>query len=610
MTERIIAANGLMVEGLPAAAAEPILQSINARSPELDAWLALRAVRVEGWLPDGALLLRSPIDAAPQLLRLAAPDARLEPLTFQPRPVVAAQVAAAAGFSFLLQRERAIQLYDFRLIDRSVRRIGDAAATHRDPLWSRDARRLAYTSNMRNGTDQDLYVADVAAAADSPRLLVAGGVVDGRRRAWQALAWSPDDSRLLLRQYVPDAGNVTREAGRLYVAAMASGTISPLYSSGGNRSSGNGDETLPTVAAARWSADGQRVLLLAALEDEPVRLHELDPISGALRSIGAALPWSAEDLQLSPDGRRVALRFNAAGLSAVRVMDLNSGAQADPPGLPPGIVTAMHFDAEGARLALSSEDATQPGTAWVWDLRSNALARWKGTSVNSAQSAAAVPAQRLQLPGWDRAGRRTRDLSAWIYRRAGDGRRPVLIDLQRSAGSTYRPRFDAGLQHLAGTLGIAVLLPNLPLEDQDGMVRDIGSVLGWIAAQKNLDASRVTILGRGAAAGVAVAARAQYGDPVRGAIHDEGAGVTLSSAMLALLHRPILMLQGFDAASEDRANARMADDGERLAARLRNARSDVWRIVLPGARANSTSRSVTAGMRSQALAAFLRHCNQ
>jgi hypothetical protein len=196
---------------------------------------------------------------------------------------------------------------------------------------------------------------------------------------------------------------------------------------------------------------------------------------------------------------------------------------------------------------------------------------------------AAAPAQRLQLPGWDRAGRRTRDLPAWMYRRAGDGRSPVLIDLHRGAGMVYRPRFDAGLQHLTSTLGIAVLLPNLPLEDQDGMVRDIGSVLVWIAAQRNLDAGRVTILGRGAAAGVAVAALAQYGDRLRGAIHADGNGLSLSSAMTALLHRPVLLLQGFGAAVDEGSDLRMADDGERLAARLRNTRGDVWRIVLPSA---------------------------
>ena len=590
MTERIIAANGLVVEGLPAAIAERILTSIIARSPELDAWLALRAVRVEGWLPGGALLLRADFGAAPQLLRLAAPGARLEPLTFHPRPVVSAQVASSAGFSFLLQRERSTQLYDFRLIDRSVRRIGDAAATHRHPLWSHDARRLAYTSNMRNGTDNDLYVADVAAAVDAPRLLVAGGIVDGRRRAWQALAWSPDDSRLLLRQYLPDADSNARDAGRLFVAQLAGGTVSAL-----NVSSVGRDEASSSIGAARWAADGQRVLLLAGLDDEPSRLYELDSVTNALRPVGAALPWPAEDLQLSPDGRRVALRFNAAGLSAVRVIDLASGAQADPPGLPPGIVTAMHFDADGARLALSIEDAAQPGTAWVWDLRSNALTRWAGPagrapSTGAPSALAAVPAQRLQLPGWDRAGRRTRDLPAWMYRRTGETRLPVLIDLHRGAGMSYRPRFDAGLQYLAGTLGIAVLMPNLPLEDQDGMVRDIGSVLVWIAAQRNLDASRVTIIGRGPAAGVAVAALAQYGDRLRGAIHADGMGVTLRSAMTTLLHRPILMLQGFGAAADGSADSRMADDGLLLAARLRNARSDVWRIVLPGALAASTPR--------------------
>jgi dipeptidyl aminopeptidase/acylaminoacyl peptidase len=610
MTDRIIAANGLIVEGLPASVVESVTQSLAVPDDALDALIALRAARIEGWLPNGALLLRSNFGAAPQLLRLAAPGARLEPLTFHPRPVVSAQVASSAGFSFLLQRERTTQLYDFRLIDRSVRRIGDAAATHRDPLWSRDARRLAYTSTVRNGTDQDLYIAEVAAAAAAPRLLVAGGIVDGRRRAWQALAWSPDDSRLLLRQYLPDADSKTRDAGRLFVAQLASGAVTALNVGGVSL-----DAAPSSIGAARWAADGQRVLLLAALHDEPSRLYELDPVTGALRAVGAALPWPAEDLQLSAEGRRVALSFNAAGLNAVRVLDLISGAQAEPPGLPPGIVTAMHFDAEGARLALSIEDATQPGTAWVWDLRSNELTRWAGPaarapSAGAPSAVAAVPAQRLQLPGWDRAGRRTRDLSAWMYRRAGDARIPVLIDLHRGAGRSYRPRFDAGLQYLAGTLGIAVLMPNLPLEDQDGMVRDIGSVLVWIAAQRNLDASRVTIIGRGAAAGVAVAALAQYGDRLRGAIHDDGTGVTLSSAMAALLHRPILMLQGFGAAAEGHANSRMADDGERLAARLRNARTAVWRVVVPSALAASTSPAAAAGMRTQALAAFLRHCNQ
>ena len=608
MTDRIIAANGLIVEGLPASIAGSVTQSLEHSDAALDAWLALREARAEGWLPDGALLLRATVGGAPQLMRLAAPGARLEPLTFHVRPIVAAQLAPAAGFSFLLRRDAATQLYDYRLIDRSVRRIGDATAEHRDPLWSRDARRLAFSSNMRNGIDQDLYVA-TPGGRDAPRLLAVAAMVDGRRRAWQALAWSADDSRLLLRQYVPDQSSPSRESARLFVADVGTGALTAIAVDDGSR------KAAPlSIADAGWASDGQRLLLLAALDDEPTRLHELDPATGALRSPGAALPWNAEQMQISADARRVALRFNAAGLSAIRVLDLTSGAQAEPPGLPQGIVTAMHFDADGTRLALSLEDAQQPAAVWVWDLRSQQLLRWTespaAASVSASARGTSVRAQRLQLPGWDRAGRRTRDLSAWLLRRASAGKSPVLIDLHRGAGAVYRPGFDAGLQHLASALDIAVLLPNLPFEDQDSMVRDIGSLLVWISAQRGLDSQRITIMGRGSAAGVAVAALAQYGDRLRGAIHDEGNGLVLSNAMSALLHRPILMLHGFESGGAEPAAGGLPDAGQQLAARLRGSRAEVWRVVRTEAATGVGGGTTSArALRIKAIAAFLRHCN-
>ena len=184
----------------------------------------------------------------------------------------------------------------------------------------------------------------------------------------------------------------------------------------------------------------------------------------------------------------------------------------------------------------------------------------------------------------------------------------MLIDLHRGAGAVYRPGFDAGLQYLASALGIAVLLPNLPFEDQDSMVRDIGSLLVWIAAQRGLDSQRIAIIGRGAAAGVAVAALAQYGDRLRGAIHDDGNGLALSAAMSGLLHRPVLLLQGFASSSDAPSAVGMPDDGAGLAARLRGSRAEVWRVVRSeGAAGGSAS---PAAQRIRLMAAFLRHCNQ
>jgi len=53
---------------------------------------------------------------------------------------------------------------------------------------------------------------------------------------------------------------------------------------------------------------------------------------------------------------------------------------------------------------------------------------------------------------------------------------------------------------------------------REDALRDIGSLLVWIGAQPGLDASRVLVMGRGYGGYQALAALAQYGDRLRGAV--------------------------------------------------------------------------------------------
>ncbi|HYC51239.1 MAG TPA: prolyl oligopeptidase family serine peptidase, partial [Gemmatimonadaceae bacterium] len=90
--------------------------------------------------------------------------------------------------------------------------------------------------------------------------------------------------------------------------------------------------------------------------------------------------------------------------------------------------------------------------------------------------------------------------------------------------------FIGPMNHLVGDLGIAVIYPNvrgssgfgksfreLGKGDPQDAVKDIGALLDWIAAQPDLDASKVVLADLGGASVAAATARA-YADRVAGSV--------------------------------------------------------------------------------------------
>ena len=92
-------------------------------------------------------------------------------------------------------------------------------------VWSHDGKRVAYHSTARDGVSYDLMIAEPANTFAAPRL-----VFNGFQKSWSVLDWSPDDTKLLINNFVSaneiapvrhghrdrgaDAGQRGRRAGR------------------------------------------------------------------------------------------------------------------------------------------------------------------------------------------------------------------------------------------------------------------------------------------------------------------------------------------------------------------------------------------------------------
>ncbi|MBM4216933.1 MAG: S9 family peptidase [Gammaproteobacteria bacterium] len=592
----------LVIEGIPPHSTRAL--------GTLDGWLAGRGASFQDFLPDGSILITTRFGDADQIHHVARPGTARTQLTFDIDPAGGVSVSPAAESRvFLFARDRGgnenAQLYLQNLDTRQTTRLTDGRSRHGGALWSRDGRRVAFQSNARNGVNQDVYIAEIDGGS-GPRLVVAS-----QGQTWTPLDWSTDGQRLLLLDYssVTDAS--------LYVAEITTGALIRVPLSG--------DPAKPSpqsgIGSARFSADGQGVWFTADLSGEFHQICYVDLADGGLRTLTSELSWDVEDFEVSAEGRWLAYVANTDGFSELFIADLGTGVTVRSTGLPAGIISNLRFDRQGKTLGMSIESSQSPRDAWTYDVEKAAATRWTRSEMGLIDPTQLVAAEVFRYPTWDRIGRTPRQIPALMHKPAKSGRHPVVIDIHGGPEGQSRPGYSPFGQYLVNELGYAVIQPNVRgstgygrrftmLDNgrlREDSVRDIGALLVWIAAQPDLDADRVVVMGGSYGGYMVLASLIAYGDRLKGGINVVGIsnfvtfltntsgyrrdlrrveyGDERDPSMRAFLRRisplekasmirrPLLVVQGLN---DPRVPA---SESEQLVAKIREQGGEVWYLA-------------------------------
>lgn len=519
-----------------------ILDGVSPATPalieRLAPWLHARSATFDGWLADGSMIVTTRFGETDQLHRVAAPLGAREQLTFGTDVLAAAASAApgALGVPFATAVAGAPpQLWVYRLADRTTVPVAGPRARADSFVWSPDGKTVAFEGAAADGVHQDVVAFEPGGNLQA-RLLVAAGL-----KSWRPLDWSSDGTRLLLEN------TANTQQSELWLADAATGGITQIPL-----------ETPPRrLRAARFAPDGRGIYLIAQFDGEFAQLHYLDPVANTLRPITAEIPWDIEEFAASPDGRYLALVANAAGISRLSVIDQIARSEQAPIGLPAGRITGLAFDRTGKRLAMTAEGPTQPADAYVYEPAGNSLVRWTQSELGPIDPAALAAPELISFPTWDRANGGLRTLPAWVYRPRTPGPHPVLVRIASGRDEAARPTWDAFTQIAVNVLGYAVVEPNVrgaagygrsftALGDsrREDAIRDIGSLLVWIGVQRDLDRSRVVLMGESQGALIALGSLAQYSDRVAGGITLSGMASWARIPNARALRRPLLVVHG------------------------------------------------------------------
>jgi dipeptidyl aminopeptidase/acylaminoacyl peptidase len=409
------------------------------------------------------------------------------------------------------------QLFLFDPATGEARRLTAGGRTrHAGAVWSPDGSTLAFTSTRRDGRSNDVWLLSPADTSTARLVLEAP---DGT--FWQAVDWHPDGDRLLVVNYV----SITDS--RVHLLELASGRHQRIA----------GDPASPAAhLGVAFDREGRGFYLLTDAGGEFQQLA-YQPLDGGPREVVTRrIPWDVEDLAFSRDRRRGAFTVNEGGVSRLYLLDPASREHRAVDGLPVGVISGVTFSPDGRRLGFTLNAATSPGDAYVLELGARPLAageatRWTFSEVGGLDPERFVGPQLVEFASFD-----GRAIPAFVYRPRGAGPHPVVIHIHGGPESQSRPRFSSVFQSWVNEFGVAVVDPNVRgssgygrsyVSLDDGMrredsVRDIGALLDWIAAQPDLDESRVMVYGGSYGGYMVLASLMHYSDRLRGGVNIVG----------------------------------------------------------------------------------------
>ncbi len=486
------------------------LENVPETPPEvaerLNQYVNTRSAGFADWLPDGGALITTRFGDTVQLHRVDQPMGARTQLTFFSERVAGARVRPGANTVLFTRDVGGNENFGGYMLDLGSGRaslITEPGTRNEGFIFSDDGRQVAWSFVPASEPNYDVYVGDPNDASARRR------VFDGEGAVYPS-DFSADGARLLMQRYISIAES------QLFVLDVASGAITRVT-----------PDLRVAYSGGEFTPDGRSIITLSDENSQFQRLVRIDLASGARSVLSGDLGWGIESFDLSPDGRVIAYAVNEAGRSRLQLMDARTLRALPAPTLPAGIVSGLLFDASGQRLGFSLNSATAPGDVYSWDLRRRQLTRWTQSETGGIPQATFVEPELISWRSFDE-----REISGFIYRPRTPGPHPVVINIHGGPESQFRPGFSSTIQYWVNELGIAVIAPNVRGSDgygkeflaldngerREDSVRDIGALLDWIAAQDNLDSSRVIVYGGSYGGYMVLASMTHYNDRLAGAV--------------------------------------------------------------------------------------------
>jgi len=509
----------LVVQGIP-----PVPQSL---VQQVARYTDFRGHAFVDWHPTRREMLvahRKAEGNTTQLFRIAGPMAEPEQLTDFADPVTTGRYEPRDGRYIVFQRSaggsEADQVYRMDLDTKQVALLTEPSERHTIEDWMHHGAGLLVTSvpldrtaqgGRRTTVTETLTLIDPAQPTRRRRLAELAGT------GWSVGGVSWDDRQIALIRYL------SANESQVWVLNVASGRLAQVLPPPNGKERG-------VFLALGFTRDNGGLYVVSDRDGEFSQLMLYRFASRRFTPITRHIPWDIGGGAITEDGKLIVVRANVEGRDELHLFDAQTLKERPLPAVPPGSVRATGFHRQRGELAFSMSNAKGPSQALTIDPATGALEPWtKPYAPPGVDTAAFSDPQTIRWKSFD--GRTISGLLTLPPARF-TGRRPVLVLIHGGPEGQAKMGFLGRYNYFVDELGIAIVEPNvrgssgygktfLTLDNgtkREDSVRDIGTLLDWIAGQPQLDASRVLVSGGSYGGYMSLAVATHYAERIAGSI--------------------------------------------------------------------------------------------
>ncbi len=463
--------DNLVVEGVPALPASLI--------DEVKAYTESRAAGFVSWHPlKKEMLITTRFGNSNQIHNVEFPGGARTQLTFFEEPVRDAIFEQVKGAYFLFLKDiggnEFTQIYRYNIIDKKITLLTDGKRSQNGGIiWSNKGERIAFGSTERNGQDRDIYIMDPLDPSSKKR------VAENAGGGWSVADWSPDDTKLLLANYI------SINESQVYIVDLSSGIKTQLLPESNERSA-----FLPFG----FSRDNKGTYLVTNRNNEFNKLAFYDHSKKILNVITSAIPWDVENADISKDRKQIAFVVNENGASVLYLLSTSDNSFRKVEEIPKGLIGTLEWSGDSKTLAVTINSFNSSADVYEYDPFIKKIIRWTKSELGGMDIANLQEPQLISWKSFD-----GRNISGYLYKASSKftGKRPVMISIHGGPEGQFRPIFPARLNYYLNELGISIICPNVRgssgygktfVDLDNGMkreesVKDIGALLDWIGQQ-------------------------------------------------------------------------------------------------------------------------------
>ena len=473
-----------------------------------------RSASMADWMPnDQGILIATRFGNTSQLHVVNEPGSARNQITFFEEPVGGGSFCPSADHNgFLFTKDEGgnefSQIFWYDMDTRQSDMLSDGSSVNFGINWSNKGDRFAFTSTRRNKVDFDLYISNIESPKESDL------IVDRGTGYWVTTDWSPDDSKLIVIQYLSSTKSNS------YILDLNTRELKQI----------NDEESEAVFLAVSWDSTGKKIFATTSEGKEFNTLVEYDVEQEKFKYITEDIPWDIEEFEINADRTKAAFIANEDGFGQLYLLDLASGSFKKVEDIPIGQIYGLDFHPTKDELAIVLNTTNTPGDVYTLDITSGKLVRWTSSEVGGLDTSIFPKPELISYQTYDEVDGKPREIPAFVYKpQDTNGPLPVMVSIHGGPEGQHVPYFSSFYSFLANEMGIAVIAPNvrgssgygksyLKLDNgykREDSVKDIGKLLEWIENNESFDNSKIAVFGGSYGGYMVLSSMYNYSDRIK-----------------------------------------------------------------------------------------------